>query len=213
MPYSYVNAVAPAQAGAQWFTRVRFEIPMLKFIKKSLREHLVLTVVIGVLAPFTTFSAVSLFFASEREIVYELNEIFSQCGLSKIPGKDCTALYELIIGNTGVQEETVRLVWPFDLSPWERGQKVLNIAADQPRAHDPQIICQTSGTQGECVMDNFAPGALVIMKFSCLACSGHDAGTMEGKPVVVETTASVAHGDPRVNTLFRRMQNFLNLFL
>jgi len=186
---------------------------MVEFIKKSLREHLVLTVLIGVLAPFTTLSLVSLFFASEREIVYVLNEVFSQCGLSKIPGRDCTAIYEFIIGNTGEQEETVRLVWPFDLSPWERGQQVLNIAADQSRGHDPQIACETSGTQSECVMENFAPGALVIMKFSCMACSGHDTGMMEEKTVAVETEAAVAHGDPRVTTVFRRLQNLLNLFL
>lgn len=204
---------SPGKAGARWCTRVRFEIPMLEFIKRSLREHLVLTVVIGVLAPFTTLSVASLLFASEREIVYELNEIFIQCGLSKIPGKDCTALYEFIIGNTGVQEETVRLVWPFDLSPWNREQKVLNIAADQPRDHDPRITWQTSGTRSECILENFAPGALVIMKFSCLACSGHDAGTMKGTTIAVETEAAVARGDPRVTTMSRRLQNLLNLFL
>ena len=66
---------------------------MLEFIKRSLHEHLVLSVLIVVLAPFATYSVVSLFFASEREIVYELNAVFTQCGLSKIPGKDCTALY------------------------------------------------------------------------------------------------------------------------
>ena len=88
---------------------------MVEFIKKMIREHLVLTVLTGVLAPVATFSVVSLFFAAEREIVYELNAVFTQCGLSKIPGKDCTALYELIIGNTGTREESVRLVWPFDL--------------------------------------------------------------------------------------------------
>jgi hypothetical protein len=170
-------------------------------------------VLIGVLAPFTTFSLVSLFFASEREIVYVLNKVFTQCGLSKIPGKDCTAIYELIIGNTGTREETVRIVWPFDLSAWDRGQQVLNIAADQPRGHDPQLACETSGTQSECIMENFAPGALVIMKFSCLACSGHETGMMEEKTVTVETTAAIAHGDPRVTTVFRRLQNLLNIFL
>jgi len=186
---------------------------MLEFIKRSLHEHLVLSVLIVVLAPFATYSVVSLFFASEREIVYELNAVFTQCGLSKIPGKDCTALYELIIGNTGTREEKVRLVWPFDLSPWERGQRVLNIAADQPRGHDPQIACETSGTRSECVMENFAPDALVIMKFTCFACSGHDTGLMEEKTVTVETEADVAQGDPRVTAVFRRLQNLLNLFL
>lgn len=186
---------------------------MLEFIKRSVREHLVLSVLIVVLAPFATFSVVSLFFASEREIVYELNAVFTQCGLSKIPGKDCTALYELIIGNTGAREETVRLVWPFDLSPWERGQLVLNIAADQPRGHDPQIACETSGTQSACVMENFAPGTLVIMKFTCMACSGHDTGMMEEKVLAVETEADIARGDPRVTIVFRRLQNLLNIFM
>ena len=186
---------------------------MVEFIKKMIREHLVLTVLTGVLAPVATFSVVSLFFAAEREIVYELNAVFTQCGLSKIPGKDCTALYELIIGNTGTREESVRLVWPFDLSPWERGQRVLNIAADEPRGRDPQIACQTSGIRSACVMENFAPGAVVIMKFTCFACSGHDTGMMEEKPVDVETEAPVVHGDPRVTTVFRRLQNFLKLFL
>ena len=186
---------------------------MVEFIKKALREHLVLTVLIGILAPFTTLSLISLFFASEREIVYEFNEVFTYCGLSRTPGNDCTALYELIFGNTGLQEETVRLVWPFDLSPWEREQQVLNIAADQPRGHDPRIACETSGTQSECIMENFAPGALVILKFSCLACSGHDTGMMEEKTVAIETGAAVAHGDPRVTTVFRRLQNLLHLFL
>ena len=76
---------------------------MTEFIKKMIREHLVLTVLIGVLAPFTTLSLVSLLFASEREIVYALNEVFTYCGLSKIPGKDCIAIYEFIIGNTGMR--------------------------------------------------------------------------------------------------------------
>ena len=186
---------------------------MTKFIKDSLREHMVLAVFTGILAPFTAISLVSLFFASEREIVYELNEVVTYCTLSGTPGKNCVALYELIIGNTGGQEETVRLIWPFDLSPWEREQQVLNIAADQPRSHDPGVACDISESQSECVMENFAPGALVIMKFSCLACSGNDIGMLEENKVSLETGASVAHGDPRVTTVVRRLENFLNLFL
>ena len=186
---------------------------MVEFIKKMIREHLVLTVLIVALAPFTTLSVVSLFFSSDREIIYELNAVFSQCGLSKIPGKDCAAIYEFIIGNTGAREETVRLAWPFDLSVWERGQQVLNIAADQPRDHDPQLACETTVAQSECVIENFAPGTLMIMKFSCLACSGHEIGMLEGKPVAVQTTATISHGDPRVTIVFRRLQNVLNLFL
>ena len=81
---------------------------MLEFIKKMLREHLVLTVLILVLAPFTTLSLASLFFASDREIVYTMNKVFANCGLSGIPERDCVALYEIIIGNTGMREETVR---------------------------------------------------------------------------------------------------------
>jgi len=185
---------------------------MMEFIKKMVSEHLVLSVLIGILAPFTTISLVSLFFASEREIVYELHEVVTYCALSGTPGKNCVATYELIIGNMGEKEETVRLVWPFDLSPWERDQQVMNIAADQPRPHDPGIACETSGSQSECIMENFAPGALVIMKFSCLACSGSDIGMLEEKKVSLETGANVAHGDPRVTTVVRRLQNLLSLF-
>ena len=186
---------------------------MVEFIKKMIREHLVLTVLIGVLAPFATLSIVSLFFASDREIVYELHKVFAYCGLSRIPGKDCTAVYEVIIGNTGIKDETVRLVWHFDLSTWERGQRILNISADQPRGHDPELGCDTSGAKSECVLKNFAPGALVIMKFTCLACSSQVVSIMEDKPVAVQTEASIAHGDPRVTIVFRRLLNLLNLFL
>ena len=185
----------------------------MKFIKKMIREHVVLAVCIGVLAPFTTLSVISLFFSSDREIVYVLNEVFSRCGISKIPGKDCTAIYEFIIGNTGTREETVRLVWPFNLSVWDRGQQILNIAADQPRGRDPQLACETTVAQSTCLIENFAAGALLIIKLSCLACNGHEIGMMEGKPVAVQTIAKISHGDPRVTTVFRRLQDLLNLFL
>jgi hypothetical protein len=173
----------------------------------------VLTVLIGILAPFTTFSLVSLLFASDREIVYALNQVVSTCLLSGTPGKNCVAIYELVIGNTGTQEEKVHLTWPFDLSPWKRGQQILNIAADQPRRHDPRISCDTSESQSECYLEEFAPGALVIMKFTCMACSGNDIGMLEEKKVSLETDAKISHGDPRVTTVVRRLENFLNLFL
>ncbi|MGH8120363.1 MAG: hypothetical protein ACRESK_07095, partial [Gammaproteobacteria bacterium] len=166
-----------------------------------------------VLLPFTGLSIFSLLFSSAREIVYEQNKVFEYCTPSGTSGNNCTALHEIIIGNTGTEMETVRLVWPFDLSLWERGQKILNIAADEPRNHDPEITCETSRTQSVCVLEDFATGTLVIMKFSCLACSGREIGLMEGKAVAVETIAPVAQGDPRVNILFRRLQKFLNLFL
>jgi len=184
-----------------------------EFIKKSLREHLVLALLIVVLLPFTGLSVFSLFYSSSREIVYDQNKVLEYCAHAGTPGKNCTALYEIIIGNTGSQEETVRLAWPFDLSAWERGQKILNIAADEPREHDPRLACETSPTQSACTLDNFAPGTLVIMKFTCLACSGLEVGRMEGKPVAVESTAKIAHGDPRVNTIFRRFENLLSIFL
>lgn len=186
---------------------------MLEFIKKMLREHLVLSVLILVLAPFTTLSLASLFFASDREIVYTMNKVFANCGLSGIPERDCVALYEIIIGNTGMQDETVRLVWDFDLSAWERGQQILNISADRPRGHDPVLACKTSEFHSECGMEKFAPGALVIMKITCLACSSQTIGRMEDKPVAVQTAAHMARGDPRVTIVFRRLQNLMNLFI
>ena len=184
-----------------------------EFIKKALREHLVLVLLVLVLLPFTGLSVFSLFFSSAREIVYEQNKIFEFCAPSGTPGKSCTALYEFIIGNTGSRKETIRLAWPFDLTTWERRQKIMNIAADQPREHDPRLACDTSPTQSACVLSDIAPGTLVIMKFTCFACSNLDIGRMDEKPVAVETTAKIAHGDPRVNTIFRRFQNLLSIFL
>lgn len=186
---------------------------MLEYLKKVLGEHLIIVVLIVVLAPFTTISVVSLFFAREHEIVYDLRKVYAECGFAGTPEKDCVARYEMVIGNTGLQEEPVRLVWPFDISVWDRDQQVLNIAADNPRGQDPHLTCETRIEQSTCVIENFAPGSMLVLKFTCLGCSSQDSGMLEEKPVNVETEATVSRGDPRVTSFLRRLQNLLNVII
>lgn len=186
---------------------------MIEFIRKFLREHLVLSVLIIVLAPFTTLSVFSLFFASDREVVYDAHMVSSHCGLSNIPGKDCAGIYNVIIGNTGTQEEIVQISWPLDLIHWQTDKKIMNIAADDPRTHDPVFTCDMTETYSKCVINKFAPGALMIIKLVCYACSSRDLDRLENTPVEIQTVAVLSYGDPRVTAVMRRIQILLNFIL
>lgn len=181
---------------------------MLEQAWKYLRMHPVLYVLITILIPFGTASIVSLLISSDREIIYETS-LVSHCGLSNVPDKDCVGLYHITLGNTGTRAESMLLTWPFDLSGWQRGHNILNIAADSPRANDPVVDCKMMESATACTIDQFAPGAMLIMDWTCYACGGMDLEKLEEMPVNLQSSATIAYGDPRVTILFRRLQALL----
>ena len=188
-------------------------VTMIESIKKIIQKYLLLSRITAILVPVTILTAIFLFIYSNREIVYK-TDINSKCGLSGSRGKDCAGVYHIIIGNTGAREEKVRLLWPRDLSAWGNADfRIMNITADRPRAHDPVCKCAITGIERVCAINNFAPGTLVIMEFECYACSKEEISRLVDTPVTVQTEANTLHGDPRITTLFWRMQNLLNVFM
>jgi hypothetical protein len=86
---------------------------------------------------------------------------------------------------------------------------VLNIAADEPRTHDPVVICESSVEQTECSVERLAPGTLLILRFTCMPCRGTEVATLgEGQPEI-RAVARVYRGDPRVSAIVRRLQVLL----
>ena len=179
-------------------------------ILKLIREHLVIVILIVVLTPLTGISIASLFFAREREIVYEAYMMVSQCLEGGIPGQNCVGIYQVNIGNTGEHEESARLSWPMDLANWKIDHQISNISADAPRSHDPEVKCDMSGSPGICEIEQFAPGTFVEIKLVCYNCSGHEVSQLEEVPVAVDSDAVISKGNPRVSILVRRLQVLLS---
>lgn len=186
---------------------------MLDLLRESLRKRLVLTVFLAGLIPLGGFSVISLWVPFGREIVYEQHMVFSLCGL---PGakqeKGCTARIELIIGNTGREDENVSVVWPRHEGKWRSHHYVRNISADEPRSRDPVLRCAAEQGRQECIIEQFTPGTMVFMELDCHGCSGRELELLEDTPLEVQTAAHVFYGDPRVTALFRRLQVLSHLF-
>jgi len=187
---------------------------MIDFFRDALREHLLLTVFLVGLLPAGAFSVISMAFPFGREIVYDTHTVFATCGSSgAIAGRHCTARVELIIGNTGNSEESVRIVWPRYEGPWGRDHNVLDISADRPRSGDPVIDCTVAEGRQECAIDRFAAGALVVMHLDCYRCSKREVEWLDDSPLEVQSAAHVSYGDPRVTLLFRRLTALVRLFI
>ena len=181
---------------------------------KLVREHLFMFIIALCLLPLGAASIRSLYFISGSEITYDEYTVFAMCDLKGAPkGRDCVGRYEIIIGNTGDREETVVLSWPPALSDWSQDYRVLNIAADASRDHDPSFSCSTSESRFECHIERFAPGAMIDISLSCLPCGGKELQLINGTPAVLESNARIYKGDPRVNVLWRRVHGFLQIFM
>lgn len=176
-------------------------------VPKLIRDHAWLTAVAALALLFGADYAASLLFAPARAVMHDSRLAFFDCNL---PGdKPCIADYEYMLGNTGGHEENVAAVWPVDLGDWSRQQRILNIAADEPRAHDPEVVCESSAENTECSVERLAPGTLLILRFMCMPCRGSEIATLaEGQPEI-RTGARVYRGDPRVSAIVRRLQVLL----
>ena len=180
-------------------------------ILKLVREHLVIVLLIIILTPLTGITIASLFFARDREIVYEAYMMVSQCLQTGTPGQNCVGIYQVNIGNTGEQEESVLLSWPMDLARWKTDWKIQNIAADAPRSHDPVVECEMSEEPGECTIDQFAPGTFVEVQLVCYNCAEEEVQQL--KELQVDVTSSspvISRGNPQVSILVRRLQVLLS---
>ena len=175
------------------------------------REHVIIVLLIIILTPLTGITIASLFFSRDHEIVYEAYMMVSQCLQSGTPGQNCVGIYQVNIGNTGVHEESVRLSWPMDLAMWKTDWKIQNIAADEPRKHDPVVKCEMSDESGQCVIEQFAPGTFVEIQLVCYNCSGNEVSQLEELPVDVTSSSPViSRGNPKVSILVRRLQVMLS---
>jgi hypothetical protein len=174
---------------------------------KLIREHAWLAVMAAIGLLVGADYAASLLFAPARAVMHDGRLVFFDCN---VPGdKPCVADYEYMLGNTGRQEESVVAAWPVDLDGWSRGQRVLNISADEPRAHDPEVNCKSSAELTECNIERLAPGTLLILNFRCMPCHGSEVATLgEGQPEI-RSVARVYRGDPRVSAIVRRLQVLL----
>ncbi|MBF8270093.1 MAG: hypothetical protein HW386_1802 [Gammaproteobacteria bacterium] len=175
----------------------------LNFLGESSHTHPIRTVLMMALLPLGLFSAGALLFPYHREIVYEMHTVFATC----LPDKadTCAARVELIIGNTGNAEESVNLTWPDYQGSWTRGERVLNISADRRRNRDPAITCAIASGRQECIIDQFDPGAMVILHMDCYQCSRQQVQRLAETPLGVQTEAHIAYGDPRVAVLLGRL--------
>jgi hypothetical protein len=174
---------------------------------KLIRKHATL-VIVGAAALVAGWEyAASLLFAPERAIMHDGRLVFADCELAGAePGRGCVAEYEFMLANTGRREERVVATWPAAIGRWSLQERVQNIAADEPRSHDPVVACSAAAGQSECIVDRFAPGTLLILRFRCLPCGGGEiAGLGEARPGI-QTEARVYRGDPRVSALVRRLQ-------
>ena len=183
---------------------------MLNDIYNLVRKHYIRTVLIIVLATTGGYTIFGLVFPFQREIVYEMHTVFATCPPSM--AGNCVARVELVIGNTGHAEESVSLAWPDYQGNWTRGERVLNISADRRRARDPFVSCAVVPGQQECIIRQFSPGALVIMHLDCYQCSRQQVQLLAETPLVIQTEAHTAYGDPRVAVLLRRLLALAHLF-
>jgi hypothetical protein len=173
-------------------------------VPKLIREHAWLAVIAAIGLLVGADYAASILFAPARAVMHDGRLVFFDCNL---PGdKPCVADYEYLLANTGRQEESVVAAWPVDLGRWGRQQRVLNIAADEPRMHDPEVTCESSAERTECTVERLATGTLLIMRFTCMPCHGGEVAALgEGQPEI-RTAARVYRGDARVGALVRRLQ-------
>ncbi len=178
------------------------------------REHIILFVLAVCMVPLGAVSAMSLLIGIGSEVVYEERPIFTMCNLRGAPeGKDCVGSYELSIGNTGHNNESLKMLWPATVGNWSHSHQIMNIAADEPREKDPTFKCMKSEEAFECNLQEFTPGALVIIKMSCLGCSNKDMDIINGKTIKLETDADLYKGNPRVSVFWRRIHGFFGWFL
>jgi hypothetical protein len=175
-----------------------------RIVPKLIRDHAWLTGVAAVGLLLGTDYAASFLFAPARAVMHNGHLVFFDCNL---PGdRPCVAEYEYMLANTGRQDESAVTAWPVDLERWSRGQRVLNIAADEPRAHDPVVACESSVERTECSVERLAPGTLLILRFTCMPCHGTGVAALgDGQPEI-RTAARVYRGDPRVSAIVRRLQ-------
>jgi len=89
---------------------------------------------------------------------------------------------------------------------------VLNISADRRRSRDPVITCEAPTGRQECIIGQFAPGALVILHMDCYQCSRQQVHRLAETPLAIQTEAHTAYGDPRVAVLLRRLLALAHLF-
>jgi len=182
----------------------------LVFLRVAFRKHRTRAVLVMVLVPVGILSASALIFPYSREIVYDMHTVFATCLPDRVD--TCAARVELIIGNTGNSEESVNLAWPDYQGNWIRGQRVLNITADRRRSRDPVITCEAPTGRQECIIGQFAPGALVILHMDCYQCSRQQVHRLAETPLAIQTEAHTAYGDPRVAVLLRRLLALAHLF-
>lgn len=168
------------------------------------RSNLVLMIMVAIPITFLVFSHGS-------EIVYNEHPVFTMCNLAGAPkGKDCIGSYEILLGNTGSEVETIHLKWPVAVANWERSLHIQNIAADEPRERDPELACDKHADVFECVLEQFSPGTLLTLYMRCMPCGGKDIEMMNGKPANLETSARLYQGNPRNKVFFRRVYQMIS---
>ena len=183
---------------------------MLGYLFEKFQKHYLRIVLIIALLATGVLSAAALLLPHSREIVYEMHTVFATCLPSG--SNQCAARMELLIGNTGSALEFVNLTWPRVEGGWSSSHNVLNISADNRRSREPSITCANSAGRQECRIEQFAPGALVILHMDCYQCSLQQVQWLAETPLTIQTEAHAAHGDPRMTVFLRRLLVLAELF-
>jgi len=171
-----------------------------------IRRHALLAAVAAIGLLVGADYAASVLFAPERAVMHDGRLVFADCSLPGAGGKNCVAQYEFLLGNTGQREEDLIAAWPVDIGHWERQLRLLNIAADEPRARDPDVSCESAAGGTGCRVDHLAPGTLLIVQFRCMPCAESEVSGLRDARPEIRGGARVYRGDPRVNALVRRLQ-------
>ncbi|MGD2130791.1 MAG: hypothetical protein PVJ33_15930 [Lysobacterales bacterium] len=150
------------------------------------------------LAAFGIHNAfVAVFSKGAYEIIYRYDETVRAC-----MERYCVYGAELSIANTGDRDQELVVVEIAGVPGGLRGShRILNLSAAEPRSGDPEISWRQENGVSRLEIGKFAPGTLVLAKFSGVYPAEQQ--TAEQPTVEVKVKGRVIEGDPRAITLGR----------
>ena len=170
---------------------------------RSISRYIVVLLILALL--FGT-NVTSIFFQSNKEIVYEYEITYSMCMESS---SLCAYGAELQLANTG-KVSLSNIAVEIQNIPREVkiDTRVLNLSASNPRKNDPSIQVNIMASEHEILIDDLSPGALVEAKFTG-SVEPDKLEVLKGVGVNVVSDGEIIEGDPHGTALGRMLSPLL----
>ncbi len=125
----------------------------------------------------------------------------------------CSFGYGLSIGNDGKErQQTVRILWPLDLSACHVQWQVSDIVAQVRPTPQPQVLTTLEAGKTVHTIRALMPDTMIEFELGCGARTREELRTMQHTHPKVVARGVVSEADPRASAFWHAITNLLRVF-